>query len=181
MKKVCGLFVLGFFIFGTCVLAAPPTFGPPAVGHDPDQAVPITYPQINGTWEGPGRDIHKLAPSNPETGGPYDVELKVIEQDGPRFVARFLAEGISGEIQTSGIYPSVAGHITKDGEITMFGGWPGTENTWGQEENYSILLTIKAKLYDNPRRRSIRHSGKLSYGKQILIPQILVILLFMKK
>jgi hypothetical protein len=104
-------------------------------------------------WDGTGRDVHKPRLSNPELGGPYDVMLTVISpQDGSRFVARFLAVGVSGEFYTSEVYPSVAGHITDDGEITMFGGWGGTENNPD-----SILITIKAKLYEKPIK-SIRGS-----------------------
>jgi len=159
MIKVTGLLVLSFLIFATCVLAAPPNlWTAPGIAPDPglgDDLSPITYPNIMGTWSGKGRDINKDKHSLPEHGGPYDVELLVFEQDGSKFLARFLAEGWSGEFYTSQVFPGVAGHITADGEMTMFGGWERTPATDEPEESYRI--SIKAKLYKNPVR-SIRGS-----------------------
>jgi hypothetical protein len=37
MKKISGLLLFCFIIFGTYAIAAPPTFGPPGIAPDPGE------------------------------------------------------------------------------------------------------------------------------------------------
>ena len=99
MKTVYGLLVLVFIIFGTCVLAAPPTFGPPGIAPDPGGELPTanTIPNIEGGWIGEGRDVHKHDVGFAEPGGPYEVQLSVWLQEGPRFVGNLAAIGITSK------------------------------------------------------------------------------------
>jgi len=149
MKKVSGLLVLGFLIFSTCVLAAPPTFGPPGIAPDLEADIsPMTYPNILGYWEGKCRDIRYVDFNLPPYKiGPYEMTLIVRGQDGPRFVGDLYFDLETGLLP----FYTVAGYITGEGEITFFGGI--------EKFNYlqSGRLTGKAKLYKNPER-SIRGS-----------------------
>jgi hypothetical protein len=148
MKKISSLFLVVFIIFGTYALAAPPVFGPPGISPGPGGDIPhVTYPSIMGTWRGNCKDIrHVDATALPYSVGPYTMTLVVSGQDGPRF-AGWLTLDSEGGPQSC----RVAGYITGDGEITMFGGVKLDHTV--QRCN----LTIKAKLYNDPNR-SIRGS-----------------------
>ncbi len=156
MKKILGLFMVIFIIFGTYALSAPPEFGRPGVIPDPGaEFSPITYPNIEGTWGGKSRDIRFVDPLVlPFTVGPYTTTLVVNGQDGARFVGWLDFNSESGPETCT-----VAGYINGDGEITMFG---------GAELYHSVQrfrLTAKAKLYKNPER-SIRGYWQAFYWEE---------------
>lgn len=92
MKIISCLVLLFFIFFGTCVLAAPPTFGPPGIAPDPEGEPPVigsATPNILGTWVGDGKDMQDIFDHGSiyKSSESYTVSLNVWAQEGPIFHA----------------------------------------------------------------------------------------------